>query len=45
MTSIYAARSRLGRLGEAQRALITPPASVVHSFRAAVDRVAIMLRM
>lgn len=45
MTLIYTARPWLGRLGEAQRALNTPPASVVHSFRAAVDRVAITLRM
>ncbi|MFF3248067.1 hypothetical protein ACFYWY_31055 [Streptomyces sp. NPDC002870] len=45
MTSIYAARPWLGRLGEAQRALITAPPIVVHSFRAAVGRVAVMLRM
>ncbi|MFC4610724.1 class I adenylate-forming enzyme family protein [Streptomyces maoxianensis] len=38
MTSIYTAKPWLGRLSDAQRAPITPPATVVHSFRAAVDR-------
>ncbi|MCX4583237.1 AMP-binding protein [Streptomyces sp. NBC_01481] len=38
MTSVYAARPWLAQLTEAQRAPITPPASVVHSFRAAVAR-------
>lgn len=37
MTSIYAAKPWLGRLTDAQRATVTPPATVVHSFRAAVD--------
>lgn len=38
MSSIYAAKPWLGRLTDAQRAPITPPATVVHSFRAAVGR-------
>ncbi len=38
MSSIYAAKPWLGQLTDAQRAEITPPASVVHSFRAAVER-------
>lgn len=38
MTSIYAAKPWLAQLTDAQRADITPPATVVHSFRAAVDR-------
>ncbi|WP_438827622.1 class I adenylate-forming enzyme family protein [Streptomyces lunaelactis] len=38
MTSIYAAKPWLSQLSAAQRADITPPATVVHSFRAAVDR-------
>jgi long-chain acyl-CoA synthetase len=38
VTSIYAAKPWLGRLTDAQRAPITPPPTVVHSFRAAVDR-------
>ncbi|MEW2085376.1 AMP-binding protein [Streptomyces sp. NPDC005283] len=38
MTSIYAAKPWLSQLTDVQRADITPPATVVHSFRAAVDR-------
>lgn len=38
MSSVYAAKPWLGRLSEAQRAPIDPPATVVHSFRAAVAR-------
>ncbi|MDQ0944601.1 class I adenylate-forming enzyme family protein [Streptomyces sp. V1I1] len=38
MTSIYATKPWLSQLTDAQRADITPPATVVHSFRAAVDR-------
>ncbi|TQK43529.1 long-chain acyl-CoA synthetase [Streptomyces sp. SLBN-118] len=38
MTSVYAARPWLSQLTDAQRAPITPPASVVHSFRAAAAR-------
>ncbi|MFD4733489.1 class I adenylate-forming enzyme family protein, partial [Streptomyces sp. NPDC058423] len=38
MTSHYAARPWLSQLTEAQRAPVDPPASVVHSFRAAVGR-------
>jgi long-chain acyl-CoA synthetase len=38
VTSIYATRPWLSQLTDAQRADITPPATVVHSFRAAVDR-------
>ncbi|AVZ72148.1 acyl-CoA synthetase [Streptomyces lunaelactis] len=38
VTSIYAAKPWLSQLSAAQRADITPPATVVHSFRAAVDR-------
>ncbi|MEJ8634001.1 AMP-binding protein [Streptomyces sp. MS2.AVA.5] len=38
VTSLYAAKPWLGRLTEAQRASVTPPATVVHSFRAAVER-------
>ncbi|MER5819353.1 AMP-binding protein [Streptomyces californicus] len=36
--SIYAARPWLALLSEAQRAPVTPPPSVLHSWRAAVDR-------
>ncbi|UUN25984.1 AMP-binding protein [Streptomyces sp. FIT100] len=36
--SIYAARPWLGRLTDAQRAPVTPPATVLHAFRAAVAR-------
>ncbi|MET7620704.1 AMP-binding protein [Streptomyces sp. NPDC005408] len=38
MTSVYAAKPWLAQLTDAQRGPITPPASVVHSFRAAVAR-------
>ncbi|MEU0371026.1 AMP-binding protein [Streptomyces sp. NPDC006283] len=38
MTSIYAAKPWLGRLTDAQRATVAPPATVVHSFRSAVAR-------
>ncbi|MEV4334585.1 AMP-binding protein [Streptomyces sp. NPDC049597] len=38
MNSVYAAQPWLGQLTEAQRAPITPPPTVVHSFRAAVAR-------
>ncbi|MEV6045148.1 class I adenylate-forming enzyme family protein [Streptomyces xanthochromogenes] len=38
MTSIYAAKPWLAQLSEAQRADITPPETVLHSFRAAVAR-------
>ncbi|MFK4226957.1 AMP-binding protein [Streptomyces sp. NPDC019890] len=38
MTSIYATKPWLAQLTDAQRAPITTPASVVHSFRAAVAR-------
>ncbi|WTO79041.1 AMP-binding protein [Streptomyces sp. NBC_00210] len=38
VTSIYAAKPWLAQLTDAQRASIAPPASVVHSFRAAVAR-------
>ncbi len=38
MTSIYAAKPWLAQLGEAQRADISPPETVLHSFRAAVAR-------
>ncbi|MFI6684615.1 class I adenylate-forming enzyme family protein [Streptomyces sp. NPDC050485] len=38
MTSIYAAKPWLAQLSEAQRAPISPPETVLHSFRAAVDR-------
>ncbi|MFI1396559.1 AMP-binding protein [Streptomyces sp. NPDC020681] len=38
MTSIYAAKPWTAQLTDAQRAAVTPPATVVHSFRAAVDR-------
>ncbi|PKV84846.1 AMP-binding protein [Streptomyces sp. TLI_146] len=38
MTSPYAAKPWLGQLTEAQRAPVSPPASVVHAFRAAVLR-------
>ncbi|MGW0557639.1 class I adenylate-forming enzyme family protein [Streptomyces sp. NPDC002926] len=38
MTSIYAAKPWLSQLTDVQRADITPPATVVHSFRAAVER-------
>ncbi|MFH9611601.1 class I adenylate-forming enzyme family protein [Streptomyces sp. NPDC017448] len=36
--SIYAARPWLALLSEAQRAPVTPPPSMLHSWRAAVDR-------
>jgi long-chain acyl-CoA synthetase len=36
--SIYAAKPWLGQLSEAQKATLHPPASVVHSFRDAVER-------
>ncbi|MFI5755908.1 class I adenylate-forming enzyme family protein [Streptomyces sp. NPDC051569] len=36
--SVYAARPWLAQLSDAQRAVIDPPASVVHAFRAAVAR-------
>ncbi|MFE9538370.1 class I adenylate-forming enzyme family protein [Streptomyces sp. NPDC006691] len=38
MTSIYAAKPWLAQLSEAQRADISPPETVLHSFRAAVAR-------
>ncbi|MEV5937914.1 AMP-binding protein [Streptomyces sp. NPDC051994] len=38
MTSIYAAKPWLSQLSEAQRAPISPPETVLHSFRAAVER-------
>ncbi|MFI6052178.1 class I adenylate-forming enzyme family protein [Streptomyces violascens] len=38
MTSIYAAKPWLAQLSDAQRADITPPETVLHSFRAAVAR-------
>ncbi len=38
MTAGYAAKPWLAQLSEAQRSAITPPATVVHAFRAAVDR-------
>ncbi|MFD7168355.1 class I adenylate-forming enzyme family protein [Streptomyces violascens] len=38
MTSIYAARPWLAQLSDAQRADISPPETVLHSFRAAVAR-------
>ncbi|MFD7341934.1 class I adenylate-forming enzyme family protein [Streptomyces violascens] len=38
MTSIYAARPWLAQLSDVQRADITPPETVLHSFRAAVAR-------
>ncbi|MFJ8309271.1 MULTISPECIES: class I adenylate-forming enzyme family protein [unclassified Streptomyces] len=38
MTSIYAAKPWLAQLSEAQRAPIGPPETVLHSFRAAVER-------
>ncbi|GAA2442689.1 class I adenylate-forming enzyme family protein [Streptomyces mauvecolor] len=38
MTSIYAAKPWLAQLSDAQRADITPPETVRHSFRAAVAR-------
>ncbi|WP_167154447.1 AMP-binding protein [Streptomyces sp. MBT27] len=38
MTSIYAAKPWLAQLSKAQRADITPPETVLHSFRAAVAR-------
>ncbi|WP_367572966.1 AMP-binding protein [Streptomyces globisporus] len=37
-TSIYAAQPWLALLSEAQRASITPPPTVLHAWRAAVDR-------
>ncbi|MER6995985.1 AMP-binding protein [Streptomyces sp. NPDC000410] len=38
MTSIYAAKPWLSRLTDAQRAPVTPPATVVHALRAAAAR-------
>ncbi|WP_261994138.1 AMP-binding protein [Streptomyces sp. t39] len=38
MSSVYAARPWLGRLSEAQRAPVDPPAGVLQAFRAAVAR-------
>ncbi|KOU54616.1 class I adenylate-forming enzyme family protein [Streptomyces sp. WM6378] len=38
MTSIYAAKPWLAQLSDAQRADVTPPETVLHSFRAAVAR-------
>ncbi|MBT2369591.1 AMP-binding protein [Streptomyces sp. ISL-10] len=38
MSSVYAAQPWLGQLTDAQRAPVTPAATVVHSFRAAVAR-------
>ncbi|MFF8846156.1 AMP-binding protein [Streptomyces sp. NPDC015127] len=38
MSSVYAAQPWLGQLTDAQRAPVAPPATVVHSFRAAAAR-------